>query len=139
MAKHVAPQEHWAKWGSNVQLKPPKGQSAKDFSRTQLKSNPNQYFYRRATRTARRSHCSALRMCRQLVRDADSSGGRFGWRADRVLCTARCRHNEPGEDEWHGEWSEEEIQSFVEACKPAPCADSAINSVNSRRLHAAVC
>lgn len=33
------------------------------------------------------------------------------------------RHNPPGEDTWHGDWGEDEIQRFVEVAKKHGCGD----------------
>lgn len=33
------------------------------------------------------------------------------------------RHNVPGEDTWHGDWSEEEIAGFVEVAATHGCGD----------------
>ena len=33
------------------------------------------------------------------------------------------RHNAPGQDAWHGDWAEDEIQRFVEVAKEHGCGD----------------
>ena len=33
------------------------------------------------------------------------------------------RHNAPGQDAWHGDWAEDEIERFVEVAKEHGCGD----------------
>ena len=33
------------------------------------------------------------------------------------------RHNPPGEDTWHGDWGDDEIDTFVEVAKKYGCGD----------------